>query len=304
MTSRTSDHTTIAALCNHSGISAFGNVYQFTGRRLDDATGLYYYRNRYYEPTSGRFISRDPLGYVSGPTLYAYTANNPIAANDPMGLDFQYLGWKWGKPIGKVEGRTYAYYRVRLACVCKGGYWYIKFIDADVRLRIILNRKFKPRYQSIQNGTLTDQSGAVVGKTALTFVDKKGNTVPTSYGIFGHEMLHVNSVQQAYNSALAPGGKLRSAIEQMENIAQGNHSAQKCTDQIGETGYWRLQLMDLLKKVIDEAAGHDTVSTTPQPEGGKPYTPPAGVMLRPTKKWPKLTKYKRKYTQYPLPEKW
>jgi len=39
--------------------SQIGNPYYFTGRRLDVETGLYYYRNRYYSPLFGRFITRD-----------------------------------------------------------------------------------------------------------------------------------------------------------------------------------------------------------------------------------------------------
>ncbi|MCX5670450.1 MAG: hypothetical protein NTU94_03900, partial [Planctomycetota bacterium] len=41
------------------GASGPGNPYMFTGRRLDAETGLYYYRNRYYNAVQGRFISRD-----------------------------------------------------------------------------------------------------------------------------------------------------------------------------------------------------------------------------------------------------
>jgi RHS repeat-associated protein len=43
--------------------SAFGNPYFFQGRRYDAELGLYYYRNRYYDPIHGRFTSRDPLGF-------------------------------------------------------------------------------------------------------------------------------------------------------------------------------------------------------------------------------------------------
>jgi len=49
----------------------------FTGRRFDpetsDATNqMYFYRARYYSPTPGRFISRDPIGYAGGMNLYEY----------------------------------------------------------------------------------------------------------------------------------------------------------------------------------------------------------------------------------------
>jgi RHS repeat-associated protein len=40
--------------------SAIGNPYVFTGQRLDEESGLHYYRARYYSASEGRFIDRDP----------------------------------------------------------------------------------------------------------------------------------------------------------------------------------------------------------------------------------------------------
>jgi len=62
------------------------NPQQYTGRENDGA-GLYYYRNRYYSPQTGRFISEDQVGWASGQTnAYAYVGGNPVQLSDPMGL--------------------------------------------------------------------------------------------------------------------------------------------------------------------------------------------------------------------------
>ena len=66
--------------------SSIGNTRFFTGREYDSETGLYYYRARYYSPGLGRFLQRDPVGYVAGINLYNYVGNNPINAVDPSGL--------------------------------------------------------------------------------------------------------------------------------------------------------------------------------------------------------------------------
>ena len=67
--------------------SALGNRFTFTGREYDSETGLYYYRARYYSPVSGRFLSRDPLGYLPDANLYRYVGNNPSSFMDPLGLE-------------------------------------------------------------------------------------------------------------------------------------------------------------------------------------------------------------------------
>ena len=65
--------------------AATTNSFACTGRELD-ATGLYYYRARYYDQTSGRFLSEDPFDFGAGTNFYDYAANSPIVLIDPFGL--------------------------------------------------------------------------------------------------------------------------------------------------------------------------------------------------------------------------
>ncbi len=86
---------------------SYGNVsdddgvpFKYTGRRLDEETGLYYYRARYYDPEIGRFLQTDPIGYGDGLNWYAYVGNNPMNAIDPTGNYARGDGWtdeEWKK---------------------------------------------------------------------------------------------------------------------------------------------------------------------------------------------------------------
>jgi len=49
-----------------------------------DETGLVLMGWRYYDPETGRFLLRDPIGYAGGLNLYGYTGNNPVNFVDPM----------------------------------------------------------------------------------------------------------------------------------------------------------------------------------------------------------------------------
>jgi RHS repeat-associated protein len=69
-------------------VGAYG--YQST---LDGGAEVFPYLHvgaRYYDPSSGRSLQRDPIGILGGLNVYAYAENNPMGAVDPSGL----LTWK------------------------------------------------------------------------------------------------------------------------------------------------------------------------------------------------------------------
>lgn len=60
--------------------------YRLPGQQYDDESGLYYNRNRYYDPLQGRYITQDPIGLEGGWNLYQYPLN-PVVNIDPRGLN-------------------------------------------------------------------------------------------------------------------------------------------------------------------------------------------------------------------------
>ncbi len=63
--------------------SSYGNHFGYTSRWHDEESGLMYFRARYYNPLTGEFLSRDPLEFVDGMSLYR--GYFPINGVDPTG---------------------------------------------------------------------------------------------------------------------------------------------------------------------------------------------------------------------------
>jgi len=87
-----------------NGDSEVHNPYMFQGRRFDLESGMYFYRNRYYNARLGRFISRDPMGIWYDE--FSYGNGYPITSIDPYGLNGWSQAWESAKNIswGAWEG--------------------------------------------------------------------------------------------------------------------------------------------------------------------------------------------------------
>jgi len=99
---------------------AFIQPFAFTGREFDQETGLYFYRERYYDAGIGRFLQEDSLGidpaWLAGAesNQYAYVANDPINNTDPFGLfnlpaDPSGLPKGWQLDPSDPQGKTYTH---------------------------------------------------------------------------------------------------------------------------------------------------------------------------------------------------
>ncbi len=77
-------------------VSTQGTTRLFGGMQQDPATGLYYDRARWYDPSTGGFMSQDPA--QSDPNLYRYAGNDPTSFNDPSGMS--------GGPVSGESGQS------------------------------------------------------------------------------------------------------------------------------------------------------------------------------------------------------
>jgi RHS repeat-associated protein len=73
------------------------NSFRYTGREFDSETSLYFYRARYYDQVTGKFLSEDRARFAAGTNFYQYAVNNPLlfvdwSGNCPIDLN-EFVRW-------------------------------------------------------------------------------------------------------------------------------------------------------------------------------------------------------------------
>jgi RHS repeat-associated protein len=79
-----------------TGTMAKSNPFRFSTKYTDDATDMVYYGYRYYNPSTGRWLSRDPIEESAGPAIYVFVLNSPILWFDVHGLEAFTEAYFWG----------------------------------------------------------------------------------------------------------------------------------------------------------------------------------------------------------------
>jgi RHS repeat-associated protein len=84
--SGTYEYSPFGELIRVEGAAAKPNPFRFSTKYTDEETDLVYYGYRYYNASTGRWLSRDPLGELGGANLYGFLQNNGINDYDLHGL--------------------------------------------------------------------------------------------------------------------------------------------------------------------------------------------------------------------------
>jgi len=114
-------------LIRATGPMAKVNPFRFSTKYQDEETGLVYYGYRYYDPGTGRWLNRDPLGEPGfellrgrqlnllgdGPNLCTFTHNNPVNYYDVDGCVAPVLIFSIGNAINNGILACYYCYQLK-----------------------------------------------------------------------------------------------------------------------------------------------------------------------------------------------
>lgn len=97
------DYNTAGTAIASTDPTAVDTLFGYTGRMLDQHTGLQYNRARWYDTNTGRWLSQDPIGFGAGDAnLYRYVGNRPSTHRDPSGFVEEWWrdsGWDYVNPF-------------------------------------------------------------------------------------------------------------------------------------------------------------------------------------------------------------
>ena len=86
------DYGPFGEVIRQTGTMATNNPFRFSTKFADNETDLLYYGYRYYNPSTGRWLSKDPIEEKGGLNLYDFSANDGVNHCD-------YFGWTWNFKI-------------------------------------------------------------------------------------------------------------------------------------------------------------------------------------------------------------
>jgi RHS repeat-associated protein len=128
LNSITSLSNAAGALANTYTYDSFGNITNSTGsivnpfryaaRDFDTETNLHYFRTRYLDPSTGRFLSEDTARFDESVNFYPYVNNNPMTFNDPFGQGIVDCAVELAK-LAALEAKLGARLAEQAAASCK-----------------------------------------------------------------------------------------------------------------------------------------------------------------------------------------
>jgi RHS repeat-associated protein len=115
-----------------------------------DASGLLYRRNRYYDPQTGRFTQEDPIGLAGGLNLYGVANGDPVSYSDPYGLKSEEC-IPFCVAVGLVIGGTKTGALIAAGLAATAATIAVSMSDSDVSVRTRGDTQDRPRRMQLHH---------------------------------------------------------------------------------------------------------------------------------------------------------
>ncbi len=159
-----------------SSAQTIANPFQFGGQLgvMAQGNGLNIMGARFYDPATGRFLSRDPIGIAGGGNIYEYATNNPVTQADPTG--FYPVGYGYGPAanLGFYGGQASSY-----------GSQTVYVVNADLTSTVVTGAKTAVASVEENPGVWSTVTAAASGAWATFNTWAAGTALGEATGIFG-----------------------------------------------------------------------------------------------------------------------
>jgi RHS repeat-associated protein len=249
--------------------SSINNRYTYTGREWDGTVGLYHFRARWMSGLTGRFLTRDPIGYASGSrNIYSLFRNRCLDKVDPSGkqdcdtpdkptvisaprnrASVSSMPWINTQLPSGTYGITIPSISPFCNCAeCCDGSFYISSFGVDITIHIFLDIR-----QMLGDGVPWEHRDSPLRQSVE--------------GTYGHEQMHVINILNSI-----PG------LEQQTNVVGRVFATRReCEERCNR---YKLIWTRLWTTTIQADTGHTDPNRVPLP--GTDY-PPIGTMPNPTR---------------------
>jgi RHS repeat-associated protein len=175
-----------------------------------DASGLLYRRNRYYDPATGRFTQEDPIGLAGGINLYGFANGDPVTYADPYGLEVVFannaarFAWRDLLRMARRASRSQDQFTRDAGSLLMN---MMNSVDASVAvIRIDVSTVAKQSVTRLSGGSVTDlDSGRTSPNVSVTvsIAETSAASVPVALGL-AHELGHGWALMNGLPDVVSP----------------------------------------------------------------------------------------------------
>jgi RHS repeat-associated protein len=158
------EYSPFGEILRTEGTYAKTNPFRFSNQYTDEDTGLVYYGHRYYSPSLGRFINRDPIAELGGLNLYGFCGNDAINGYDVLGLNHNPDHHGNDNPFDLGPGVSTFFDRPNIFTLSDEERAEQKRIEEENRKRVLEGLATYGQHKAV--GALLDQAQAESGKEA------------------------------------------------------------------------------------------------------------------------------------------